>query len=128
MSAKVAAQPNGSAERGQARREPPERLRVGTERRAEARPEVRSEVGGGKAETTRPDAKYEPRQTQPQRTVDLRKEDAKRHSEAPAHPEAATQPQNARSDNAPGPETRPYADAGENVIGGEPSRSSAWRG
>ena len=123
--AKVAAQPNGSADRGQARREPPERLRVGTERRAEARPEVRSEV---KAETTRPDAKYEPRRTQPQRTVDLRKEDAKPHSEVLAHPEAATQPQNARSDNAPGPETRPYADAGENVNGGEPSRSSAWRG
>jgi capsular polysaccharide biosynthesis protein len=128
--ANVAAQPNGSAERSQARREPQERPRVGAERRAEARPEVTSpEVkAAGKAETTRPDARYEPLRTQRQRTVDLHKEDGKRHPDVPAKPETATQPENARSDSAPGPLTRPYADAGENVVEGEPSRSSAWRG
>jgi hypothetical protein len=138
------AQPNGLAERAHAKPEPAERShvrresadrqRTGAERRAEVRPEVRTAVKPpdakpvSKAETTMPDLRYEQLRAQSRRAVDLRKDDAKRQPDLPAQAETATRPENARPQNAPGPDSRPYSDASENSIGGESSRSSAWRG
>jgi hypothetical protein len=129
-----------SAERNHARRETADRPRAGTDRR-EALPELRSATRSGgwpevkspqvnpaiAAETTRPDVRYDPLEP-PARAVDLRKEDGRRRPETPARPEMVTQPQIARPGNDPAPETRPYADAPETVIGSEPLGSRARRG
>ena len=122
------------AERSHVRRESADRVHAGTQRRPEVRPEVRSVVKPAdvkpvsKAETTMPDLRYEHLRAQPRRTVDLRKEDAKRQPELPAQAETATKPENARPQSAPGPDSRPYSDAPENGTGSRSSRPSAWRG
>jgi capsular polysaccharide biosynthesis protein len=145
------AQQNGSPARGRAKSEPTEgsqvgreaidRPRVATERRAEVRSEAKSDSRpaawpevkspdvkpASKAETTMPDIRYKAPDTQPRPRVDLRKEAEQPHPEVPSEPETVTQPQSTRPENGPSPETRPYAEANENGLGSQGSRSSAWR-
>jgi hypothetical protein len=146
------AQQNGSPQRGQAKPEPAERGRMRseatdrpratTERRAEVRPQLRSDGRSAawpevktpevrpasKAETTMPDIRYKPPGTQPKPRVDLRKEAERPQHEVPSQPETVTQQKVTQSENAPSLETRPYADANESGISGEGPRSTAWRG